>query len=66
MVGYGKRLQEARREKNMSVVDLAEKCDISVASVQSYEGEFRAPRDETKIKLAGALGKTVEELFFLA
>lgn len=64
MVEYGKRIQAARRKQGFTVADLAFLCGVSVSAIQAYEGEYRAPRDSIKIKLADALKTTVQELFF--
>lgn len=64
MAEYGKRIQAARRKLGLSVADLAFLCDVSVSAIQAYEGEYRAPRDNIKIKLADALKTTVQDLFF--
>lgn len=64
MEGYGKRIQNRRKALDMSTVQLAIETDLSVASIQAYEGEYRRPNDENKMRIAKALKTTVSELFF--
>lgn len=58
------RIKEARLEKGYTQTDLAVICDISVSAVQMYEIGQRVPRDQVKVKIADALGKSVQDLFF--
>jgi len=64
MKTIAERLKESRLEKGFSRAELANICDISVSAVQMYEGGFRVPRDQIKVKLADALEKSIQDLFF--
>lgn len=64
MKSIAERIKAARIEKGMSQAFLAEKCDISVSAIQMYEIGQRVPRDPIKVKLAAALNKPVQDLFF--
>ena len=64
MKTVAERIKEARLEKGYTQTDLAVICDISVSAVQMYEIGQRVPRDQVKVKIAEALGKPVQDLFF--
>lgn len=64
MKSIAERLKAARQEKGMSQAYLAEKCDVSVSAIQMYEIGQRVPRDPIKVKLAEALNKPIQDLFF--
>ena len=56
----------ARRERGWSQQDLAAKSGVSRAEVSAVETSRQAPSTATALRLASALGRTVEELFTLA
>lgn len=64
MKTIAERIKEARLEKGLTQLALAEKCDISVSAVQMYEMGQRVPRDQVKVKIAEVLDKPVQDLFF--
>jgi len=56
----------ARRERGWSQQELAAKSGVSRAEVSAVETSRQAPSTATALRLAAALGRTVEELFTLA
>lgn len=61
----GYRIKEAREKKKMTQEELAEKSGISRATISALEnGTMRATSTKTLLKLAEALGTTVESIFF--
>ena len=59
------RIRELRRAKGMSQDELAEKSGISRATISALEnGTARATTTKTLLAIAGALGTTVDGLFF--
>lgn len=61
--GWGKRVKQARENVGLSQRRLADLCDIDPATVSRIERGLIAPRDSLKWTIAGALGKTLEDLF---
>ena len=60
------RISEFRKAKNMTQPKLAELAKLpSYTVVQGYEHGRRSPSLEAGIRIAKALGTTVEELFIL-
>lgn len=57
------KLKLVRTSKNITQSALATKCGISVRTLIRYENGEREPDVYTAIRLAEALGTTVEELF---
>lgn len=64
MKTVAERIKEARLEKGITQLELANLCEISVSAVQMYEIGQRIPRDQVKVKLADALEKPIQDLFF--
>lgn len=64
MKTVAERIKEARLEKGITQTELANLCEISVSAVQMYEIGQRVPRDQVKVKLAEALDKPIQDLFF--
>jgi len=60
------RVSDARRERGWSQQELAAKSGVSRAEVSAVETARQAPSTATALRLAAALGRTVEELFILA
>jgi len=61
----GCKLQEFRERKGMTQSQLAEKSGVSRGTISAMEnGTMRAAMSSTLIKLARALGATVEQIFF--
>ena len=57
------RIREARKAKNWTQAELAKKAGVSEIAVRSYENRKRTPAVEIAVKLARALGVTMEWLF---
>lgn len=64
MADFSTRLRNAMENIGITPKELAEFCGISLSSVQMYVIGRRRPRDPVKVKIAAALGATVESLFF--
>ena len=62
----GNRLREAREGQGWTQGELAERIGVSRKTVNTVENGVFIPSTVVALKLAGALGCTVEELFFLA
>ena len=61
----GCKLQEFRERKGMTQSQLAEKSGVSRGTISAMEnGTMSAAMSSTLIKLARALGATVEQIFF--
>lgn len=56
-------LRKKRKEKLMSMAQLADAAGVTVISVYRYEVQGRIPDAETAVRLAKALDTTVEELY---
>jgi putative transcriptional regulator len=62
----GNRLREAREAKGWTQAELAERIGVSRKTVNTVENGVFVPSTIVALKLAAALGCTVEELFVLA
>lgn len=60
----GKKIANLRRKLGMTQEELAKKVGVTVAAIGNYESGIRAPKDIIKMKLADALGESVERIFF--
>lgn len=60
---FGKRLQEVRKQKRLSQVQLAEAVDVSVDFIGLIERGINAPSFDTLSKLSTALDIKISELF---
>lgn len=61
----GYRLKECREEKHMTQAKLAEKSGVSRVAISLIEtGSIRNVSSMTLLKLANALGVSVDSLFF--
>ncbi len=58
----GKQLQRVREEKGVSQAKLAKAAGIPVGTLRNLEQGRRVPRLDTAIKLAEALGVSLDEL----
>lgn len=59
------RIRSYRKEKGLSIYDLAEKTKITPGYIANLErGTRRNPSKEVMEKIASALEKTVQEVFF--
>lgn len=62
----GNRLKERRSELGLTQAGLAERCGVSRKTVNTVENGVFVPSTLLALKLAAALGQTVEQLFFIA
>lgn len=60
----GDRIKALREKKNYSQETLAKMIGVAVSTISMYETGERSPRDEIKVKIANALGKSVNYIFF--
>lgn len=61
----GYRIKEFREKKGMTQEELSEKSGVSRTTISGLEsGEDRAVSSKTLLKLATALGTSVEKIFF--
>ena len=60
----GDRIKALRKKKNYSQETLAKMIGVAVSTICMYETGKRSPRDEIKVKIANALGKSVNYIFF--
>ena len=60
------RLREAREARGWTQAELAERIGVSRKTVNTVENGVFIPSTVVALKLARALGCSVEELFFLA
>ena len=62
----GYKIREAREELKMTQEELSAKSGVSRATISGLEnGSMRATSTVTLLKLAAALGKTVDQIFFV-
>ena len=61
----GYRIKDLREQQNMTQEELSEKSGVSRTTISSLEnGTERATTTKTLLKIANALGATVDQLFF--
>jgi len=61
----GNRLKERRGELGLTQAELAERVGVTRKTVNTVENGVFTPSALLAIKLAGALGVTVEQLFWI-
>ena len=61
----GNRLRELRAERDLTQAALAELVGVSRKTVNTIENEVFLPSTLLALKLARALGRPVEDIFFL-
>ena len=59
----GDRIKALREKKNYSQETLAKMIGVAVSTICMYETGERSPRDDIKVKIANALGKSVNYIF---
>ena len=64
--GLGNRLRELREAKGLTQAQLADAIGMSRKTVNTVENGVFIPSTVVALKLAGALGCAVVDLFFLA
>ena len=62
MSTFAENLYNLRKRRRMTQEQLAKYADVSCAAIWQYENGKATPRIEISIKLAQALGVTVEQL----
>ncbi len=62
----GNRVREAREAAGWTQLQLAERMGVSRKTVNTVENGVFVPSTIVALKMARALGRTVEELFWLA
>lgn len=60
----GQKIKRLREMRKISRENLCNEVGITQSAISMYENGQRIPRDEIKVKLARALGVSIEELFF--
>ncbi len=55
------KIKTFRKEQHMSQEDLAEKSGINVSTIKKYEIGYRNPKPEQLLKIASALGVSINE-----
>lgn len=61
----GERLQELRKDHGLSQQDLADRLNVSIHTISSYERDRSAPDDATKIKIAQLFDISIDYLLGL-
>jgi transcriptional regulator with XRE-family HTH domain len=62
---FGQRVSRLRLAADLTQEELAKKAELPVGSLRNYEYDHRRPRADAALRLARALGVTVEELLVL-
>jgi len=65
MAELGNRIREARETQGFTQAELAERIGVSRKTVNTVENGVFIPSTVVALKLAAALGRSVEDLFFL-
>lgn len=60
----GNNLEYFRKKAKITRAELASMVNVDRTLIWRYEKGICQPRDEVKVRIAKALGKTVEEIFF--
>lgn len=58
-------LKAARKSKKLTQVELADKSGITQQNISLYENSDKMPMLDTAVKLASALGVTLDELVII-
>jgi putative transcriptional regulator len=66
MAELGNRIRAAREARGLTQAELAARVGVSRKTVNTVENGVFVPSTVIALKLAGALGCAVEQLFFLA
>lgn len=61
----GERLQELRKDHNLSQKQLADKLNLSVHTISSYERNISEPNDEIKVRIAKLFNTSIDYLLGL-
>lgn len=60
----GKRIQQAREQKNMTQEELAKRAKISRSALANYESGIREPKGEILVRIAEALEVSIDWLLY--
>ncbi|WP_426482676.1 helix-turn-helix domain-containing protein [Chryseobacterium sp. R2ACT005] len=60
---FGKRIEVLRNEKNLSLRQLSQNCDIDYSDISKIEKGLRNIQMSTILELAKGLNVTIKELF---
>jgi len=60
---FGTQLRSFREDQSLSLMQLAEKVDVSKQMIHKYENGERTPSTPTLIRISNALGKTPADFF---
>lgn len=60
----GERIKALREANKISQSELANIVGVGLSSISMYESGDRMPRDEIKIRIANALNRSVNFIFF--
>jgi putative transcriptional regulator len=63
--GLGNRLRELRAERDLTQAALAELVGVSRKTINTVENGIFVPSAALALKIARALGRPVEEIFYL-
>ena len=61
-MSYGERIKAARKKAGLTQQQLADKLGVSFANISQYENDKRNPKFETLLKIASAIGVSVNSL----
>ena len=64
--GLGNRLRDLRAERELTQAALAELVGVSRKTINTVENGVFIPSAALALKMARALGRTVEDVFYLA
>ena len=60
----GQRLHDLRKQKKLTIQEVADSVGLAKNSISCYENGTRRPNSTAMLKLANFYNKTVQELFF--
>lgn len=63
LTSFGKRIETLRNEKNLSLRQLSQNCDIDYSDISKIEKGLRNIQMSTVLELAKGLNITIKELF---
>lgn len=63
-MSFGKNLSKVRKEKGLTQQDLVSLSGVAISQIRRYEANKSSPTLEVVIKLAKALGVSIDELVF--
>jgi transcriptional regulator with XRE-family HTH domain len=63
-MGFGKNLARFRKEKGLTQEGLVKRSGVAISQIRRYEADKASPTLDVVIKLAKALGASIDELVF--